>query len=102
MNFPQFAFNNVRRNARAYIAYFLSSAFMVMVFFAYSVFIYHPEIANNDMGPMAAMSMRVAAYIVYVFAFFFVLYSIGSFLKSRNLSLGFYPSWVPGRARLTS
>ncbi|RUT44388.1 ABC transporter permease [Paenibacillus anaericanus] len=88
MNFPQFAFNNVRRNARAYIAYFLSSAFMVMVFFAYSVFIYHPEIANNDMGPMAAMSMRVAAYIVYVFAFFFVLYSIGSFLKSRNLEFG--------------
>lgn len=32
MSFPQFAFNNVRRNARAYIAYFLSSSFMVMVF----------------------------------------------------------------------
>lgn len=88
MSFPQFAFNNVRRNARAYIAYFLSSAFMVMVFFAYSVFIYHPEIANNDMGPMAVMSMQVAAYIVYVFAFFFVLYSVGSFLKSRNLEFG--------------
>ncbi|MRN51673.1 ABC transporter permease [Paenibacillus monticola] len=88
MSFPQFAFNNVRRNARAYIAYFLSSAFMVMVFFAYSVFIYHPEIANNDMGPRAATSMQVAAYIVYVFAFFFVLYSISSFLKSRNLEFG--------------
>lgn len=88
MSFPQFAFNNVRRNARAYIAYFLSSAFMVMVFFTYSVFIYHPEIANNDMGPMAAIGMQIAAYIVYVFAFFFVLYSIGSFLKSRNLEFG--------------
>ncbi|MDQ0194061.1 FtsX-like permease family protein [Paenibacillus wynnii] len=88
MNFPQFAFNNVRRNARAYIAYFLSSSFMVMVFFAYSVFIYHPEITNSDMGPRAATSMQVAAYIVYVFAFFFVLYSISSFLKSRNLEFG--------------
>jgi putative ABC transport system permease protein len=88
MNFPQFAFNNVRRNARAYIAYFVSSAFMVMVFFAYSVFIYHPEVASNDMGPRAAISMQVAAYIVYVFAFLFVLYSIGSFLKSRNMEFG--------------
>lgn len=88
MSFPQFAFNNVRRNARAYIAYFLSSAFMVMVFFAYSVFIYHPEVANYDMGPRTATSMQVAAYIVYVFAFFFVLYSISSFLKSRNLEFG--------------
>lgn len=88
MSFPQFAFNNVRRNARAYIAYFLSSVFMVMVFFAYSVFIYHPEIANTDMGPRAVTSMKVAAYIVYVFAFFFVLYSISSFLKSRSLEFG--------------
>ncbi|KGE19119.1 FtsX-like permease family protein [Paenibacillus wynnii] len=88
MNFPQFAFNNVRRNSRAYIAYFLSSSFMVMVFFAYSVFIYHPGITNSDMGPRAATSMQVAAYIVYVFAFFFVLYSISSFLKSRNLEFG--------------
>lgn len=88
MSFPQFVFNNVRRNARAYIAYFLSSTFMVMVFFAYSVFIYHPGIANNELGPTATMSMQISAYIVYVFAFFFVLCSIGSFLKSRNLEFG--------------
>ncbi|QUL56634.1 ABC transporter permease [Paenibacillus tritici] len=88
MSFPQFAFNNVRRNARAYIAYFLSSSFMVMVFFAYSVFIYHPGIASQNIGTMAVTSMRVAACIVYVFAFFFVLYSIGTFLKSRNLEFG--------------
>lgn len=88
MNFPQFAFNNVRRNSRAYIAYFLSSAFMVMVFFAYTVFIYHPDVAHNSMGPSAVMSMRIAAYIVYTFAFFFVMYSIGTFLKSRNMEFG--------------
>jgi putative ABC transport system permease protein len=61
---------------------------MVMVFFAYTVFIYHPDVANNTMGPSAAMSMKVAAYIVYIFAFFFVMYSIGTFLKSRNMEFG--------------
>ncbi|MBP1989016.1 FtsX-like permease family protein [Paenibacillus eucommiae] len=88
MNFPQFAFNNVKRNGRAYIAYLLSSSFMVMIFFTYAVFIYHPEIKRNPMGPMTQAGMQVAAYVVYIFAIFFVLYSISVFLKSRNKEFG--------------
>lgn len=88
MSFPQFAFNNVRRNARAYIAYLLSSAFMVMIFFTYAVFIYHPRIAESEMGNMTRAGMSIATVIVYVFAFFFVLYSISVFLKSRNREFG--------------
>jgi putative ABC transport system permease protein len=88
MNFPQYAFNNVRRNRRAYLAYLLSSAFMVMIFFTYSVFIYHPQIENTPMGTMTQIGMTIATYIVYVFAFFFVLYSISMFLKSRNHEFG--------------
>ena len=33
VSFPQFAFNNVRRNARQYFAYLLSGSFMVMIFY---------------------------------------------------------------------
>ncbi|MFP7289117.1 ABC transporter permease [Shouchella clausii] len=88
MSFPQFAFNNIRRNARAYIAFYLSSAFMVMIFFAYSVFINHPSVSSAKMGSNAAAGMSVASYIVYIFAFFFVLFSISAFLKSRNHEFG--------------
>lgn len=88
MNFPQFAFNNVRRNARAYVAYLLSSSFMVMIFFTYAVFVYHPKIANSEMGNMTRVGMSIATAIVYVFAFFFVMYSISVFLKSRNREFG--------------
>jgi putative ABC transport system permease protein len=88
VNFPQFAFNNVRRNGRAYLAYLLSSAFMVMIFFTYSVFIYHPDIDRSSMGSMTKSGMSIATVIVYVFAFFFVLYSISVFLKSRNREFG--------------
>ncbi|RCX21500.1 putative ABC transport system permease protein [Fontibacillus phaseoli] len=88
MNFPQFAFNNVRRNARAYVAYLLSSSFMVMIFFTYAVFVYHPKIANSEMGSMTRIGMSIATAIVYVFAFFFVMYSISVFLKSRNREFG--------------
>lgn len=88
MNFPQFAFNNVRRNGRAYMAYLLSSAFMVMIFFTFAVFIYHPEIRRAPMGVLTLISMQVAAYVVFIFAIFFVLYSISAFLKSRNKEFG--------------
>lgn len=88
MNFPQFAFNNVRRNVRAYVAYLLSSAFMVMIFFTYAVFIHHPKIAGSQMGNMTRTGMTIATIIVYVFTFFFVLYSISVFLKSRNREFG--------------
>lgn len=88
MNFPQFAFNNVRRNARQYFAYLLSSSFMVMIFFTYAVFIYHPAIENSQMGAMTRTGMTIATVIVYVFAFLFVLYSISVFLKSRNREFG--------------
>lgn len=88
MNFPQFAFNNVKRNGRAYKAYLLSSSFMVMIFFTYAVFIYHPEIQRAPMGKMTLICMQVAAYVVFVFAILFVLYSISAFLKSRNKEFG--------------
>lgn len=88
MDFPRFAFNNVSRNSRAYIAYFLSSAFMVMIFFTYAVYIYHPQIKDTPMGDMTVTGMGIATYIVYIFAIFFVLYSISVFLKSRNREFG--------------
>lgn len=88
MSFPQFAFNNVKRNARAYFAYFLSSCFMVMVFFTYALFIFHPDINKTELGSNVQMVMLIMEYVIYIFAFLFVLYSIGSFLKARNKEFG--------------
>lgn len=88
MNFPRFAYNNVKRNARAYFAYFLSSAFMVMIFFSFAVFIFHPQIVSGEIHRMAKAGMQAAEYVIFIFAFFFVLYSISVFLKSRNKEFG--------------
>lgn len=88
MSFPQFAFNNVRRNARAYFAYYLSSSFMVMVFFTYALFIFHPDINKTELGHTTMLVMIIMEYIIYIFSFLFVLYSIGAFLKARNKEFG--------------
>lgn len=88
MTFRQFAFNNVFRNKRLYAAYFLSSAFAVMVFFVYAVFAFHPKLTTVAIGGHVSKGLHVAEAIIYVFSFFFVLYSMGSFLKSRKKELG--------------
>jgi ABC-type antimicrobial peptide transport system permease subunit len=88
MNFLQFAWNNVRRNARAYLAYFLSSSFAVMIFFTYAIFIFHPDLAKSDLGETVKTGMKAADYVVFIFSFLFILYSMSAFLKVRQQEFG--------------
>ncbi|RDW16653.1 ABC transporter permease [Oceanobacillus chungangensis] len=88
MTFRQFAFNNVVRNKRLYAAYFLSSMFTVMVFFTFAIFAFHPTLSGDDMHGSVQQGMYVAGGIIYVFSFFFVLYSMSSFLQSRKKEFG--------------
>jgi putative ABC transport system permease protein len=88
MTFRQFAFRNVIRNKRTYAAYFLSSAFSVMIFFVYALFIFHPEIKEGVNAVVAVQLMVAAEVIMYLFSFLFVLYSVSAFLKSRKREFG--------------
>jgi len=88
MTFRQFAFNNVLRNMRTYAAYFLSSVFSVLVFFVYAVFAFHPELSGDSLNSGVTQGMLLAEGIIYVFSFFFVLYSMSAFLKSRKREFG--------------
>lgn len=88
MNFRQFAFRNVFRNKRTYAAYFLSSAFSVMIFLIYSVLAFHPGMKAGLIQNAAVTAMNVGQWIVYVFSFFFILYSVGAFLKTRQHEFG--------------
>lgn len=87
MTFRKFAFNNVIRNKRLYAAYFLSSMFMVMVFFTFSIFSFHPALGSS-INTSSYIGMKVSSSIIFVFSFFFILYSMSSFLQSRKKELG--------------
>ena len=50
MTFWQFAFKNVTRNARAYFAYFVSSAFSIAIFFSFAVYLFHPKLHMTDVN----------------------------------------------------
>jgi len=88
MTFRQFAFNNVLRNKRTYAAYFLSSAFSVMAFFVYAVFAFHPDMSGGAVHQNVSVAMHFSEGIIYAFSFFFVLYSMSSFLKTRKKEFG--------------
>lgn len=88
MTFPQFVYRNVVRNKRTYAAYFLSSAFSVMIFFIYALYIFHPDIKKGVTSALAVELMTAAEVIMYVFSFLFVLYSVSTFLKSRKREFG--------------
>jgi len=88
MTFRQFAFRNVSRNKRLYAGYFLSSLFTVMVFFTFSIFAYHPVLSGTTIHSNATFALSVSKWIIYVFSFFFVLYSMSTFLQSRKREFG--------------
>ncbi|MBO0440901.1 ABC transporter permease [Candidatus Enterococcus ikei] len=87
MNFSQFVIRNTLRNKHLYMAYFLSTLFSVMVFFTFTVFAFHPALANG-LNQKAQIGMLAAAIIIYGFAFFFVLYSMDVFIQSRKKEFG--------------
>lgn len=93
MTFRQFAFNNVLRNKRLYAAYFLSSMFTVMVFFTFAMFTFHPAInggaGQSGMGLKALSGMYVSGGIIFVFSFFFILYSMSCFFNQGKKSSGY-------------
>ncbi|WP_028596771.1 ABC transporter permease [Paenibacillus assamensis] len=94
MTFRQFAFRNIVRNKRVYVAHFLSSSFSVMIFFIYALLLFHPnlqgELASTSItiSQLGMMAMKASQYIIFTFSFFFCMYSVSAFLKARKREFG--------------
>ena len=88
MTLRQFAYRNVVRNRRVYAAFFMASVFSVMVFFIYSMLLFHPSIENRLVQGIAVVGMGVAEIILYIFTLFFLFYSMRAFLQARSKEFG--------------
>lgn len=88
MTFRQFAYRNVVRNYRIYAAFFLASVSSVMVFFIYSMLMYHPRVENEFMIDIAFRGMYIAQIILVLFMLFFLFYSMRAFLEARSKEFG--------------
>ena len=91
MTFRQFAYRNVVRNRRIYAAFFMASVFSVMVFFLYSMFLFHPTIEDRFIQEIAIMGMGAAEIILFIFSrssFYFI--PCGHFFKQVLRNSEFY------------
>ncbi|MFP9130488.1 FtsX-like permease family protein [Niallia sp. BSM11] len=88
MTFPQFAYKNITRNLRSYLAFYLSSSFAVMIFFMFAMFIFHPALEKGYMNSIAKKGMVFAEWVIFGFSIFFILYSASAFLKTRKKEFG--------------
>lgn len=88
MTFQQFAYRNVIRNSRVYAAFFMASIFSVMVFFIYSMLMFHPSIEDQFLRDITFGGMIVAEIILVIFTLFFLFYSMSAFLQSRSKEFG--------------
>ncbi|MED0940506.1 FtsX-like permease family protein [Bacillus mobilis] len=93
MTFRQFAFNNVVRSKRTYLAHFLSSTFAIMIFFTYALLAFHPNLqgdlaASITINTFAKSGLQISQGLIFFFSFFFILYSVSAFLKTRKKDFG--------------
>ncbi|MGG0650226.1 ABC transporter permease [Bacillus mycoides] len=94
MIFRQLAFNNVIRNKRIYLGHFFSSTFAVMIFFTYGLLVFHPNLqgelthASTIMNTFGKIGFQLSYYLIFVFSFLFIFYSVSAFLKNRKKEFG--------------
>lgn len=88
MTFRQFAYRNVVRNRRIYAAFFMASVFSVMVFFLYSMLLFHPTIEDRVVQGFTFVGMVAAEIVLFIFTVFFLFYSMRAFLQARSQEFG--------------
>ncbi|PFX95474.1 ABC transporter permease [Bacillus mycoides] len=94
MTFRQLAFNNVLRNQRIYLGHFFSSTFAVLIFFTYGLLIFHPNLqgelthVSTIMSTFGRIGFHLSYYLIFVFSFLFIFYSVSAFLKNRKKEFG--------------
>ena len=88
MTFLQFAYRNVFRNFRNYVAFFMASFSSVFVFFLYSMLMFHPAIEDGFLGEASVLAMVFVMIMLALFSWFFIYYSMKAFLEARSKEFG--------------
>ncbi|MED0997643.1 ABC transporter permease [Bacillus mobilis] len=94
MTFRQLAFKNVLRNKRIYLGHFFSSTFAVLIFFTYGLLVFHPNLqgelthVSTIISTFGKIGFHLSYYLIFVFSFLFIFYSVSAFLKNRKKEFG--------------
>lgn len=90
MDFKSFAYNSVSRNFKSYLGYFLSSTFAIMIFFSFVTCLFNPMILEGGIsqGSTVHLTLTITTTMIAIFSLLFIIYSLGTFMKSRFKEFG--------------
>lgn len=88
MTLFDFARNNISRDRRNYIYYFISCIFSVFVFFLFTVLSFHPAMSVIDNHSTMGLILMLGEVISIGFSICFITYSVSCFLKTRSRQFG--------------
>ncbi|MBL3730476.1 ABC transporter permease [Lysinibacillus sp. HST-98] len=90
MSFNHIVIQNILRDKWTYASYFLSSMFSIIIFFLFSVIVFHPNLKSLDPDSTLGISLMLASMLVYLFSFIYITYSITAFLRKKTKTLGIF------------
>ncbi|MFF2179461.1 FtsX-like permease family protein [Lysinibacillus sp. NPDC058147] len=90
MSFNHIVIQNILRDKWTYVSYFLSSMFSIIIFFLFTVIVFHPSLASLDPNSTLGLALMLASLLVYLFSFIYIAYSIMAFLKKKTKTLGIF------------
>ncbi|MEY9980178.1 FtsX-like permease family protein [Lysinibacillus sp. RC79] len=90
MSFNHIVIQNILRDKWTYVSYFLSSMFSIIIFFLFTVIVFHPSLASLDPDSTLGLALMLASILVYLFSFIYIAYSIMAFLKKKTKTLGIF------------
>lgn len=92
MTLRNIAIKNIKGNLNKYVMYYMSNVIVITIFFIFANFIYNPSFQGKNMegslGELAGRLMLLCEFVIIIFTFVFTIYSISSFLKSREKEFG--------------
>ena len=69
MSFNHIVIQNILRDKWTYVSY-LSSMFSIIIFFLFSVIVFHPNLKSLDPNSTLGISLMLASMLVYLFSLF--------------------------------
>ena len=96
MTFWQFAFKNVTER-QSLFRLFCKQCVLHRNFFSFAVYLFHPKLHMTGVNSLNIL-MTISEVVIVFFSFFFLLYSIGTFLKVRKTSWDFNSTWHISKA----
>ncbi len=88
--YARLAVAGIRKNKRLYVPFLLTCIGMVLMFFLISFLCYDPLLSEMRGGTSLGIILRLAQFVIAVFALIFLFYTNSFLMRRRNREFGLY------------